>query len=64
MSLRTATTQQAASRALVSADSQEMESTAQVIKHTRKVQPVATRRHSPSPGPASPCVQALQGQAE
>ena len=34
MSLRTATTLQAASRALVSADSQEMDSTAQVIKHT------------------------------
>jgi len=34
------------------------------LQFTRTVQPVATCRHSPSPGPASPYVQALQGQAE
>ena len=38
--------------------------TSRSLKYTSTVQPVATCRHSPSPGPASPCVQAHQGQAE
>ena len=34
------------------------------MRITRTVQPVATCRHSPSPGPSSPYVQTLQDQAE